>query len=277
MGTTSRGRPRFLTGVVALSALALVGCGQAGVGVSTVPQSAIPSTPFASSAAPTPAPSSPAASAPTSGSASASKAPSAAPKSAPSTSKASVPASVATTLTSTPFEVGGVVLVNKQHAVARTYVPALSTTGAGLRPEAQTAMNALIAGAKKSGFTLSVLSAYRSWDRQSYLFTQAVKNEGAATARLYVAEAGKSEHQTGLAADMGNGSGSISSFTGTPQAAWLAKHATDYGFILRYPQGKTAITGYAYESWHIRYVGAPVAQQFAAHPGLTLEEYLGLA
>ena len=167
---------------------------------------------------------------------------------------------------------GGVPLVNKQHAVARTYLPALSSAGAGLQPEAQTAMSALIAGAKKSGFTLGVLSAYRSWDRQSQLFTQAVKREGAATARLYVAEPGKSEHQTGLAADVGNGSGSLASFTGTPQAAWLAQHATDYGFIIRYPKGKTSITGYAYESWHIRYVGKPIAQQFAAHPGLTLED-----
>jgi len=83
--------------------------------------------------------------------------------------------------------------------------------------------------------------------------------------------------QTGLAADLWDGVNRGTAFTALPQAAWLAKHCTEFGFILRYPNGKESITQVAYESWHMRYVGLTVAKDFAASPGLTLEEYLGQA
>ena len=80
----------------------------------------------------------------------------------------------------------------------------------------------------------------------------------------------------------GSGSGAAAlwrgtAFARTPQAAWLARHAVDHGFIVRYPDGKTDITGYAWESWHLRWVGPDVAAAFRPDPTLTLEEYLGLA
>jgi D-alanyl-D-alanine carboxypeptidase len=65
-------------------------------------------------------------------------------------------------------------------------------------------------------------------------------------------------------------------FATTKEAAWLAKHASEYGFILRYPKGKENITGYQYESWHIRYVGTKISTAIAER-GITLEEYLGNA
>lgn len=87
-----------------------------------------------------------------------------------------------------------------------------------------------------------------------------------------------SEHQTGLAADLTNASGAHgTAFNHTPGAAFLAAHATEYGFIVRYPKGAKAITGYEREPWHVRYVGKAVAAEFERRPGLTFEQYLGVA
>ena len=65
------------------------------------------------------------------------------------------------------------------------------------------------------------------------------------------------------------------SFAGTPEANWLAEHCAEYGFIIRYPDGKEDKTGYVYEPWHIRYVGVDTAKEIMSQ-GLTLEEYLGV-
>ena len=64
-------------------------------------------------------------------------------------------------------------------------------------------------------------------------------------------------------------------FAYTPEGIWLAAHCAEYGFILRYPEGKEAVTGYRYEPWHIRYLGTETAQK-VKDSGLTLEEYLGI-
>lgn len=98
-------------------------------------------------------------------------------------------------------------------------------------------------------------------------------------ADTYSARAGFSEHQSGLAIDVNQ---IDDSFIGTPEAIWLEKHCYEYGFILRYPQGKQDITGYKYESWHIRYVGTDMSYKIHAKamemgdPYLTLEEYFGI-
>ncbi len=89
---------------------------------------------------------------------------------------------------------------------------------------------------------------------------------------MFSARAGHSEHQTGLTIDCNDAS---DSFVGTPEAEWLAEHASEYGFIIRYPKGKEDITGYKYEPWHIRYVGKDLAQELDSS-GLTLEEYFGI-
>lgn len=91
----------------------------------------------------------------------------------------------------------------------------------------------------------------------------------------YSAVPGHSEHQTGLAIDVSGSDGKCAAsdcFAGTPEADWIAQHAPEYGFIIRYPEGKEAITGYKYEPWHIRYVGVDIAKDIAAQ-NLTLEEY----
>ena len=96
-------------------------------------------------------------------------------------------------------------------------------------------------------------------------------------ARRYNAEAGKSEHQTGLAVDLWDGVTWGLAMARTKAGVWLWRHAPEYGFILRYPQGKVKITGYAYEPWHFRYLGLAHSQDFTANSKVSLEEYLGLA
>ena len=96
------------------------------------------------------------------------------------------------------------------------------------------------------------------------------QEEAESMARDYVAEPGTSEHELGLAVDINAAGGSDAWDVYT----WLAEHAHEYGFILRYPEGKTEITGIAYEPWHYRYVGKEAAEEIHDQD-ITLEEYLG--
>jgi D-alanyl-D-alanine carboxypeptidase len=148
-----------------------------------------------------------------------------------------------------------------------------------MRKEAAQALEQMFAGAKKGGIFLAGVSGYRSYETQKGLFDYYVKTQGEATARRYSAEPGYSEHQTGLAMDISGSTGKCAAddcFADTPEAKWLAAHAPEYGFIIRYPKGKEAITGYSYEPWHVRYLGKALAQKVAAS-GLTYEEYQGTA
>lgn len=177
----------------------------------------------------------------------------------------------------TPYTVNGLVVVSKRHRVSAGYVPAWSTRPQGLHPDAAADFSRLAAAAKADGLALSIRSAYRSFATQKASFDKAMKTYPEETARRYYAEPGASEHQTGLSLDAWDGRNRGTAFARTPQAAWLARHAVDHGFIVRYPDGKTDITGYAWESWHLRWVGPDVAAAFRPDPTLTLEEYLGLA
>lgn len=148
-----------------------------------------------------------------------------------------------------------------------------------MRKEAAAALERMFAGAKKDGIYLGGVSGYRSYETQVSLFAYYVKTQGEEQARKYSAEPGHSEHQTGLAMDISGSDGKCAAddcFAGTPEATWLAKHAPEYGFIIRYPKGKEQITGYNYEPWHVRYVGTAIAAAISAK-GITLEEYFGLA
>lgn len=143
-----------------------------------------------------------------------------------------------------------------------------------MRKEAADALEELVTAAKKDNINLAGVSAFRSQTRQSTLFNAYVSRDGEEKAKQYSALPGHSEHQTGLAIDLSGSDGKCAAercFAGTPEADWLAEHCAEYGFILRYPKGKEAITGYMYEPWHIRYVGSPLASTITAQ-GLTLEE-----
>lgn len=144
-----------------------------------------------------------------------------------------------------------------------------------LRKEAAEALEKLFAAAEADGVKLLGVSAYRSHQTQTGLFNLYVEKDGEEVAKTYSAVPGTSEHETGLAVDVTGGDGSCaaeSCFADTEEAKWLAEHAANYGYIIRYPEGKEALTGYKYEPWHIRYVGVELAKE-VTELGVTLEEF----
>lgn len=161
-----------------------------------------------------------------------------------------------------PTYLKGVLLVNKQYALPRSY--------GGANGEANAALRRLQAGAENAGFSMPLLSGFRSFETQDKLYRRYAATDGVAAANTYSAWPGHSEHQTGLAFDVGKIS---NGFGNTPAGKWLAAHAHEYGFIIRYPKGKESITGYQYEPWHIRYLGVKTATA-VYESGLCLEEYL---
>lgn len=132
----------------------------------------------------------------------------------------------------------------------------------------------LVAAARAAGVTLRVGSGYRSYATQASLFASYARRHGEAAASRFSSRPGHSEHQSGLAVDFAGADQTCwvdNCFEGTAAGKWLAAHAHEYGFILRYPKGKESITGYQYEPWHFRYVGRELAG--ALHQsGLTMEE-----
>ena len=160
--------------------------------------------------------------------------------------------------------VNGILIANKTYALPSDYNPGK------ILPDAQAAFNEMQAAAKKAGYNLTIVSGFRSYSYQGQLYNGYVARDGKAAADTYSARAGHSEHQTGLAMDINNAS---SSFNNTPEAKWIAENCYKYGFILRYPKGKENITGYMYESWHVRYLGKQLAKE-VCDSGLTLEEFL---
>ena len=118
---------------------------------------------------------------------------------------------------------------------------------------------------------------YRDYALQKQLFAYWCRVDGKKQALRTSAKAGRSEHQTGYALDVScasEGWDLQESFGLTPEGQWLADHCWKYGFIIRYKGETEAVTGYAYEPWHIRYVGEAAAKEIYEQ-NVTLEEYLG--
>ena len=160
----------------------------------------------------------------------------------------------------------GILLVNKQYHLPSNYNP-------GVNSEAYNHLQELQNEASNNGYSLPLLSGFRSYETQKYLFNDYAKRNGYERANTFSALPGQSEHQTGLAFDVGE----ISDYFGETEAGkWLSENAHRYGFIIRYLKGKESITGYKYEPWHIRYVGVDAATEIK-NLGVTLEEYLGVA
>lgn len=179
------------------------------------------------------------------------------------------------------------VVVNKHRKLnPSTYVPESLTRikTERLRAEAAQAYQQMVRAAKAEGVNIVAVSGYRSYAQQSSLYDSYVQQYGQATADTIAARPGHSEHQTGLAMDVGNASGVCAlqdCFEGTPVGKWVAEHAHKYGFIIRYPNGEQEVTGYAYEPWHLRYVGPVLAETMydwpVDHPEEdTMEEFFGL-
>ncbi|UOR13236.1 M15 family metallopeptidase [Halobacillus amylolyticus] len=147
-----------------------------------------------------------------------------------------------------------------------------------MREEAAKALEELFAGAKKNGIDLVAASGYRSYERQKSIYQQNVAERGEKEANQFSAKPGTSEHQTGLAMDVTSAQMAFKlkqSFRQTDEGEWLANHAHEYGFVIRYLKGKSDITGYSYEPWHLRYVGKDISTTIHNQEE-TLEEFFGL-
>ncbi len=169
------------------------------------------------------------------------------------------------------------VLTNKYYKLPSNYQPndlvPLNSYGnwGSIRKEVYDAFVRLNNDVKKLGYKFRSSSPFRDYETQDILFNRYVNNNGLEYALNSSAKPGYSEHQTGLAIDINNGS-SMNNFGNTKDSAWLKNNAHLYGFILRYPEGKENITGYKYEPWHYRYVGIKAAT-YIYENNLTFEEY----
>lgn len=142
----------------------------------------------------------------------------------------------------------------------------------------------MINDCKSLGLQPVICSSYRSYGKQQYLFDKKVNTlqqqgysleDAKQEARKSIAMPGTSEHQTGLAVDIVdlNNQNLDESQEDTAVQKWLMDNSWKYGFILRYPEGKSEITGIIYEPWHYRYVGKKVAKEIY-RLDICLEEYL---
>lgn len=135
---------------------------------------------------------------------------------------------------------------------------------------------ALLEAASEAGHLVAVVSSYRSYETQRNTFEYHVNEFGLDEAVRVSARPGHSEHQLGTTVDFSStavGYELVEEFGATPEGRWLAENAYEYGFILSYPEGKEAVTGYVYEPWHFRWVGRDVAAEVRAS-GLTLGQFL---
>lgn len=164
-------------------------------------------------------------------------------------------------------EVDGVLIANKSFGLPAEY-------GDGLVDEVNGALANLEAEARTAGLEIWVVSGFRSYETQRQLYNRYVARDGQTEADTYSARPGFSEHQTGLAVDLNLAD---SRFADTPEGQWLADNVYKYGFILRYPNGKSEITGYTFEPWHFRFVGTDLATKLYNNGDwISLEEYFGL-
>lgn len=171
------------------------------------------------------------------------------------------------------------VLVNKKHCLRPlNFVPPdlVTVHGATISAKAANDFNRMFADAAAAGQGFAVSSSYRSYSNQVSTYNYWVSVNGQQGADTVSARPGYSEHQTGLAVDVGANGCNLNCFGGTSQYQWLQANAAKYGFIQRYYSGYESITGYAGEEWHYRYVGVAVAQDMKAKGIKTLEQYWGM-
>ncbi len=175
--------------------------------------------------------------------------------------------------------------VSQTHLVPETYVPAdLRTVNVHsakphqLREEAAVKLEEMFQAAIDDRIYLKLVDGYRSYQEQKDLFSYYTQTRGSYYAMVVDDHPGASEHQLGLAADIGcwNGACELSyCFTQYADYTWLKENSWKYGFIERYPEGKQAITNIVYSPWHYRYVGVDEAAKIY-ESGLTMEEYYNI-
>lgn len=178
-------------------------------------------------------------------------------------------------------------LVNKKRHLASDYVPKDLTKVEvnvmqsdkrvlKLRKVASDALTELFKGAKSAGYDLYAVSGFRSYTLQKTVYASNLNQyDSVEEANSFSAKPGESEHQLGLSMDVTSqsvGYKLTQDFIKTKEGKWIKENAYKYGFIIRFPKGKEDITGYAYEPWHVRYVGKDLAKLIYEN-NLTLEEY----
>ncbi len=167
---------------------------------------------------------------------------------------------------------GYLFLVNREYALTADYVPEdlvmpdvrRVSDSVLMRRDAAAGLEELFRAAEEEkGYTLVAVSGYRSYSTQNAIFARKVENVGKQRAMLLVAPPGCSEHQLGLAMDIGNrrDHSLTEAFGETEEGMWVAENCWRFGFIIRYKDEWTDVTGYSYEPWHIRYVGAAHAKR----------------
>ncbi|HAX73169.1 MAG TPA: D-alanyl-D-alanine carboxypeptidase [Firmicutes bacterium] len=182
-------------------------------------------------------------------------------------------------------------LVNKNYALPTDYEPTdlvylenISLYAPGrnneanyLRAIAAEALTEMFEVAKQEqGYTLIARSGYRSYETQVGLYSHYVQTNGQWYADAYSARAGHSEHQTGLTIDVTSrsvSSGLSATFGTSTEGQWVAQNCHRFGFIIRYPEGRSEEVGYEYEPWHLRYVGIEAATEIYENNSI-LEDYL---
>jgi D-alanyl-D-alanine carboxypeptidase len=179
------------------------------------------------------------------------------------------------------------VVVNKQRPLNPSdYYPAdlvdppVPYGAYSMRQAASDAVVAMFAAfLQETGEEMESISGFRSYDSQVSTYNGWVDSLGQAEADLQSARPGHSEHQTGLAIDVGSVPAECSletCFAGTTQGQWLAGNGWRFGFIVRYPSDKTPVTGFSYEPWHMRFVGVELSTEMHNTGVTTLEEFFGL-
>lgn len=169
------------------------------------------------------------------------------------------------------YNVLGTIVVNKKYGLSKNYT---YQNNKQMFDQATNAFNEMQQDAQKDGINLYIISRYRSYSLQKWLYSK-YKAE-CKDVDTFSAKPGYSEHQTGLAFDLNDSKTSVrDSFEFTDAYKWLQENAYKYGFILRYPKGKSDITGYKFEPWHYRYIGTELSYELKDQT-TTLEEYLNI-
>lgn len=163
--------------------------------------------------------------------------------------------------------VDGYLIANKTYSLPSDY-------GSGLTSATKTNFDVMKKSASNDGINIYISSGFRSYSKQKTIYNNYVKNDGRVEADTYSARPGHSEHQSGLSFDVNIVN---DSFAGTKEAIWLDENCYKFGFILRYPKGKSDETGYKYEPWHFRYVGEELAGILYNNGNwISMEDYFGI-
>ncbi len=180
-------------------------------------------------------------------------------------------------------------IVNKEYLLPKDYIPYMIEPDVEiyhkginerryLQPIAAEALKAMFDAAEEDGCHLVLRCGFRSYKLQDQIYSWNLQASGYYEVTRYHALPGTSEHQTGLAVDLcceATDYKNTQAFIYTDEYDWLLKNAHLYGWILRYPQNKTDITGYNFEPWHFRYVGVELATYLKTND-MVLEDYYGV-